>query len=136
MTDLVGLNTPATIMLGPKTVLERDAPQLLFVHHAGTLRAPGETANKDVIIANPQEIVSIETTGAFSNLQAAPLAALEYAKNNSFRAVFVRYGANDAAFSHLYLISPELNLELFLETLRVSMQEESSYFALSLRKVP
>ena len=129
MIDLIGLNSPETLVDGPKMALERGDPELLFIHHAGTFRAPVAGIGDDFVIVDPQEILSQQASGPTTREQSAPIAALEFAKNRGYRAAFVRYGATDTELSHVYFISPTLNFELFLETLRRSMREKMSYFA-------
>jgi hypothetical protein len=128
MIDLIGLNSPATVLHGPAAALERSMPELILVHHAGTFRAPKDAESRDILEVDPHEIVAI-SPDQVSIREEAPLAALKFAQSHDYRTLFVRYGADDDSLSHVYFVSPSLNFDFFLAILRQSFREHMNYFA-------
>lgn len=128
MLDLIGLNSVEPALYGPSVAVEQARPELLFVHHAGAFRVPKDSSAEDIVVVNARDVLvdRADTWGTLGEM--APIAALKFAQAQDYRAIFVRYGADDIHLSHVYFISPGLNFELFMTTLRQSFKQRMNYF--------
>jgi len=127
MIDLVGLNSIRVVKEGSAQVLNDTKPNLIFIHHAGRFDMSEFESDKPFFITNPKSIkIKTEYMGKNSVL-IAPESALNYAIENKFIAIPVRYGSEDANFSHVYFLSPILNKKLFIAALEQSWKIKLTY---------
>lgn len=125
--DLVGLNSRDVIFEGAERVLEKEKPELIFIHHAG--RFTFKNISDDNAIILDLEQISINDYEGNNPVAMAPIAALKYAKENNYSIIAVRYGSNDAKYSHVYFINKTLDLNKFVKVLNESFYNKTTYFS-------
>ena len=128
MTDLVGLNSARVVRNGAAKVLNELLPELIFVHQAGRFDTSLFDKESSYLIT---EAVAIKTkSGYFGNnpVKIAPESALNFATRHKYTAVLVQYGQRDTNFSHVYFLSPKLDIAVFTSALEKSMASKVTYF--------
>jgi DNA polymerase III delta prime subunit len=129
---LKSLNKPigSFLFLGPTGTGKSEFAKLLSEHLEMKLVRFDMSefeSDKPFFITNPKSIkIKTEYMGKNSVL-IAPESALNYAIENKFIAIPVRYGSEDANFSHVYFLSPILNKKLFIAALEQSWKIKLTY---------
>lgn len=128
MIDLVGLNSREIVLEGPNTVLEREKPKLIFLHHAGRFNYNEPLKNNINFTEIDTKSISLNKYEGKNPVSLAPAAALNYAQKNNYRTVIVRYGDYDEGYSHVYFLDRTLDINLFKKILDDSFKTKISYF--------
>lgn len=126
MIDLVGLNSRQVVQQGAPAVLEQYRPELIFIHHAG--RFASRCPEGEPFCLMPA--ADLKLAGPYNGnnpVLLAPAAALDFAVRHGYQAVMVRYGQDDAAYQHVYFLSPRLDMQRFLASLDDSFVIRASY---------
>jgi len=128
MIDLVGLNSLKVIRNGPAQVLDEVLPKLIFVHHAGRYDTSSFNKADSYMITDPTSITLKSNYLGNNPVSIAPEMALKFAIRNNYTAVLVQYGQKDSRFSHVYFLSPILDIDLFIAALNKSINSKLTYF--------
>ena len=128
MIDLVGLNSRQVLLLGSLSVLNSTRPSLIFIHQAGRFDMSQFDSTKPYFITNASSIkIKSEYTGR-NPVYIAPEAALKFATESGYVAIPVQYGRLDRNFMHVYFLSPQSDIELFMTTLKQSWTNKLTYY--------
>lgn len=128
MVDLVGLNSSRVVKVGATKVINELNPDLIFVHHAGRFDMSLIDEKQSYLTT---EAAAIKTKSEYlgnNTVKIAPEVALNYAIQHNYVAILVQYGKNDANFSHVYFLSPKLDIARFTSALEKAISSKVTYF--------
>lgn len=129
MIDLVGLNSSDVVLHGANETLSHERPDFIFVHHAGQYEMAELANNNDqFFLIDARKIKTAREYSGHNPVLIAPRVALQYATENDFSTVFVRYGSDDSAFHHVYFLSRRLDIDHFLRVLEKSIDKKINYY--------
>lgn len=130
MIDLVGLNSKRVVLNGPLAELQRVAPDLVFVHHAGRFVFPQHMKNEgaDFFAFDPRSVRLNQYEGS-NPVALAPAAALKDAINRSLVGIAVKYDDHDLDYIHVYFLSKSVDLNEFKKALADSFSTKTSYLS-------
>ena len=142
--DLVGLNTPHTAVHGSTSkYLESLKPDLIFIHHAGTMPSLGcsstdnfcEISNEEYIKAGVND-KTLDWLNSSNRVKSAPASVYQYITEHPHRyQIFaVRYWGQ---FNHVYALRIDGNItqESFIDALAASYEPTNNVSYLDALKV-
>lgn len=128
MVDLVGLNSSRVVKNGSKKVVNELYPELIFVHHAERFDTSLFDNKSSYVITEARAIKTKSEYLGNNPVLIAPESALTFAIQHNYIAVLVQYGKYDTNFSHVYFLSPKLDISIFTSALDKSMSSKFTYF--------
>lgn len=128
MIDLIGLNSKDVVLNGAQYVLEKNSPDLIFIHHANRFKLNTNTIGMNFQIVT-HDLISISDYKGRNPVLIAPINALNYAVNNDYKIIFVRYGQNDDSLSHVYFLKSNIDIKTFVNLLEISFKSKIPYMS-------
>ncbi len=128
MVDLVGLNSRRVVKEGASKVINELYPDLIFVHHAGRFDTGLFDEKLSYITTEAATIKKKSEYLGNNSVKIAPEVALNYAIQHNYVAILVQYGKNDTNFSHVFFLSPKLDIASFTSALEIAMSSKLTYF--------